>query len=771
MKRFLLLLSLAVGIATAFGLGYGSTSEAYPAGGVYGRAEYRGYFLGNLDSAGTYVLPRNYNNSGVMEAFPGYINTAQEFIDFVRANLVNPSNTQQKTGAAFIVNTMINTPGVSSVKPPTPAQLTLWENTVRTAEAHGRVTWRANFSYTINSYYQGPTGGCSTCPDNDNAFYDETGTAASMIFRDAAGNIRYVLKWLCANPLGPGLTSLPLPSEAFGTSTVSDPNPDPGDTPTAISTRPGDELTFRHEVRNAGPAVADLIYYRVIDPINGTTVVPTNTSGPYTSGQIIPLPTAAGLKVTVPLSATAGTQFCQHIEWFWRTSWDPNWGVSPRACATVVGNYNLNPTINAQINGGPVIGAAEPGDTISFTYAVNNSGTTASSGTNCTALGQTFTGHHATPAPPEVLSTPVGGMGCPRNFAVGATTLTTETVTATANSTVCRTLSVNPATPGGGSVISLESCVLVASKPYARVYGGDLSIGGGVVTSPDALDSCSMNAGAGIFGWNQRTAGSWAGAGVQFAAYAMYTIFDTSTSLGNAGGAAAAPTGLSFANTGTDANNGIFGTSLGTAGCIPDYYAGRPASTLSVPGGATIGSLTTGIYGVNGNISFSGSGAVDPGERITVYVNGDVYLNTNVTYGGSWTSAAIPNFRLIARGNIFVDRNTSRLDGLYVAQANGSSGGVIYTCADAATPYTPLPLSGTLASYCDNAKLTVNGSLVARQVQLLRTIGTLRSSSAGETAGGNMAEVFNYSPGIWIPQPSSEDSSGYDAITSLPPIL
>jgi hypothetical protein len=122
-------------------------------------------------------------------------------------------------------------------------------------------------------------------------------------------------------------------------------------------------------------------------------------------------------------------------------------------------------------------------------------------------------------------------------------------------------------------------------------------------------------------------------------------------------------------------------------------------------------------------------------------------------------------FRLIVRGNIYVSRNVTQLDGLYVAQDNG-----FYTCAnDTASP----PLDGTLYAACQ-AKLTVNGAVVARQIFLLRTRGSLSQSSANETgSGGQAAEVFNYSPALWVNQPvqSTEPTADYDAIISLPPIL
>jgi hypothetical protein len=67
----------------------------------------------------------------------------------------------------------------------------------------------------------------------------------------------------------------------------------------------------------------------------------------------------------------------------------------------------------------------------------------------------------------------------------------------------------------------------------------------------------------------------------------------------------------------------------------------------------------------------------------------------------------------------------------------------------------------------------VNGAFVASQIRFLRTNGTVKQSSAGEASGNsNQAEVFNYSPALWMAQPASTAAdNNYDSITSLPPIL
>jgi hypothetical protein len=38
-------------------------------------------------------------------------------------------------------------------------------------------------------------------------------------------------------------------------------------------------------------------------------------------------------------------------------------------------------------------------------------------------------------------------------------------------------------------------------------------------------------------------------------------------------------------------------------------------------------------------------------------------------------------------------------------------------------------------------------------------------------AGNHAAEVFNYSPEMWLPAAGSAPGNGYNAISSLPPVL
>ncbi len=759
MKKLLLL----IGVCCSFALGYGVIAEAFPSGGLYGRGQYRGYFTNTQDTNGTYVFPRQYKSG--TESLPDTINNATAFINFIKYTQLDidgngSSNAQERTGAAFIIQTMI---GSARNKPPTAAQIADWEARVRYAESQGRISWRTNYSYNINSFYQGTGSGSN--PDDD-AFYDESGTQAAIVFRNASGGVAYAIKWSCANPVGSPQPLPPAPSINFttvGRSTVSNASPTPGST-----------ITFSHYVKNNGPTGTSPTNIWWIaertEPTPVTLVGGSASSGTYTSGQE---KNVFNHTITIPADTPPGTRFCERVGWDPVTSGGVRDGRGTPVCATVQYSFTLTPSVSAVINssGSPITGnIAEAGDTVTFTYAVNNSGSTVSQAVTCTYRQDTRPGNNQS-APGSTFTPPGANCAPTRTFPANANTVVaTETVPAsTVNTTICKSLTISPVTQDGGSQTA-QACVLVAAKPYVRVWGGDVSAGNGLADASSG-GICTDNTNAAIVGWNKRSAGNNAGAGTQFAAYALARITDFATALYDPGGAES-PAGLSFSNQSLSLSNGNFGGSFGSLPCIPDYYSSRPASTLAVPG--NVSAMTTGTYGADGNIQLSGgTNNIEPGERITLYVDGNVYINTNIIYSGSWNVSNVPRFQIIARGNIYVDLNVSQLDGIYIAQGRDGNRGQIHTCASTANMFSPLPLGGNLYNSCTK-KLTVNGAFIADQVRLLRTIGTLAQSSNSESSSESpAAEVFNYGPALWLAQPADQGGStpDYDAIISLPPIL
>jgi hypothetical protein len=420
--------------------------------------------------------------------------------------------------------------------------------------------------------------------------------------------------------------------------------------------------------------------------------------------------------------------------------------------------YNLTASITATSGGSPLSSGSyvQAGDPVTFTFNVNNSKAGTATGVSCQAHANNTTGWRAIPAPETTGPNPPG-VACTSTYGPGNTGLGSETIASAPNDTsLCRSLIVSPSTPTGGQS-AVEVCVYVSSRPYLRVYGGDVSAG-----NPQS-NACGVTTHAGIVGWSKDLTG-YAGAATQYAALAIDNIYDFSTSLGNAAGAAPAPSGLAFAN--TTASGDDFGGNFVSLPCITDYYAAKSGSVFA---GGSITPLTTGAYTATGPINISGN--VNPNNRIILYVNGNVTINGNITYTGSWNTSSLPLFEVIASGSIFIDHAVTNLDGIYIAQANATAGGgTIYTCTNGATQYT-VNTAGSFNTAC-GGKLTINGAFIAKQVQFLRTAGTVKQAAPGEASGTNQAEVFNFSPALWMAQPPNAPTQGkYDSITSLPPIL
>lgn len=749
-------LLVAVLAVTAFAAGYGAVTHAWP---FFGRNAYYGYFTNTYDAYGTNVLPVIYDSS--TNAMPNSINTAAELISFVKDDL-NNGTTQEKTGAAFIIDSMN---GGNKGKPPDANEIAQWESNVNYASYRGWITWSASYSHAYNSYYQAT--GSGTNP-NDDAFYADSATSTSIVFRDSTGTVQYGIRRQCANPVGTSAFS-PLESHDFamtGSSTVSDATPNPGDT-----------ITFTHTVRNNGPDETSpvSITWLAESMPSATVVAGPSGAGTFTNGQ----QKSFTHVVSIPANAAGGTQYCERVGYTPTNELGAANGRGATVCATVQYQFSLMPSVSVTVNGAAA-SSAEVGDNVVFTYAVTNSGPGPSSSVGCTIYGLQKVGYYTVPTPAD--STSDAGFtqpahGCPRTFAVGSTTLVSETIDSGSlsgsrlNRTICRSLYVTEST-AGGAALGREACVLVGAKPYVRAYGGDVVAGSDFMS---AAGTCTNNSNAAIVGWNRRSGTpDYAGAGAQYAVMALNSIQDFSSSQGTAAGVGSPrPSGLVLSNVGTSAGTGFFGGNFGSVPCVPDYYGTPPSTATALSSPVNVSSLASGDYTVNGPVTLNGGGIVNPNNRITIYVNGDVFISSGITYAGSWSVANMPLFRLIVKGNIIIDNDIAALDGLYVAQPNGSVGGIISTCGLASLGTTLLaPSDPTFHAQCDNNKLTVNGSLIARQIQFARTGGTV-SQSTNTEAIGTAAESIVYSPIMWIPQPGSTTSTSgtYDSITTLPPVL
>lgn len=324
------------------------------------------------------------------------------------------------------------------------------------------------------------------------------------------------------------------------------------------------------------------------------------------------------------------------------------------------------------------------------------------------------------------------------------------------------------------------------TRPYFQVTGGDVAAGASIETGVGQPCAAATSTGVpnprgGIVSWNRRGSPDFAGAGGQYGAFAMDFIQDFVTGQGNGRVTPGQETNqLTFANTSysgsVDIPQGLFGGMFGDAPCI-DYWSGRPAAVKAPPNNSPA-TWPNGTYYVKSQMTLQ-SGIIPAGRQITLYVEDKVAITgTGITYApGPYANRAnIPSFKLIVNGTIYIGSSVSALDGLYAAipdpggdtkvnQFASPIPGTISTCSTGFTSYNPAePPVGSIFDPC-NRQLTVTGSVAANQIWLLRTFGTL--------GGGQAAEVFRYSPEIWLAPAGSNGGyvPDYQSVVGLPPIL
>lgn len=346
------------------------------------------------------------------------------------------------------------------------------------------------------------------------------------------------------------------------------------------------------------------------------------------------------------------------------------------------------------------------------------------------------------------------------------------------------------------------NCPKTVNEPYVHFFDSDVFAGGGFgetcTSTPGGINTLSKTNGV-----------APVGSGVQIGALSIGAANGFSSAILR-GTAPTGGTGLSFANT-TNISAAVpkagSGGNLGGSHCVTDYFAKMPKSAQDAPSTANNISLTanpTGnltqvaqYYQPTGGTLTINSGLVDDGMNLAIYVDGDVVIpNGGLKYrngsaGSPWSAIAkIPSLYIVAKGNIYIDGGVDTLDGLYVAQPNNAGNkGEIYTCSSGTTGYTKD--NTDLLAQC-NRQLVVNGAFVAKKVYFSRSFSSLRHSSPGERytsatdrdcgdsghSSNNdcAAEIFNFSPELYLSQPAIEPNSGpttgkYDYITSLSPVL
>lgn len=364
----------------------------------------------------------------------------------------------------------------------------------------------------------------------------------------------------------------------------------------------------------------------------------------------------------------------------------------------------------------------------------------------------------------------------------------------------------DPSDPGGNCAGGIcPPTERIVNQPYVKSYGGDIAASGGFIT---ASGNCTATAPKGIFAYmrplsENNPATNKSGSGSQLAAFAWGDSGEvsgfTTANLRNSPPLATQGNGLTFGNAGASpsqtGNEPKFGGKLRTNPvCLPNYYEDTqyPAGNANRINGTTNEVQTADLASTANNkqtvFDTSGSritvrGTNTYSARHTVYVNGDVAIAGNIIYNAASYGGdikAIPNFTLVVRGNIYVDRSVTQLDGTYIAQPieGNANTGKIYTCSSG---FNALTSASDMFEQCGAAggveRLRVNGSFIADQVVLNRTMNSLRDSKFQEqSSASNAAEIFTFSPDVYLSPPvfrpnSTITSGDYQYIATLPPIL
>jgi len=703
-KRMAQFGSLAIVMAAAFLLGYGTIAKAWP--GVPDRGSWYGYFDNIRDTQG---------NSVISGGYPDWVNSADTFINFVQDRLYNGSP-QDRTGAAFTIDTMLGDP-YSRDQPPSALEMQIWRSQVHAAS----VNWFTNFTYTVNTYWQGDGGGGPE--PNDDAFYYEDGTRLSMVFTDPRnGRLLYVIKRDCGNPLTNGFEpGLSRDWTATGYTTVS--------SPTAV---PGQTVTFQHYVKNNGPTTASQIWWGTYsDP----AAPPILTDGPdtYDPGQVI---NVNNEDFTIPNNAPAGAQYCRLVKWDPSNSAGGGIAQGVPACVTVVIPAKLKAVMS--VNPSSIIG----GDTATFTPGISVQSAGNPVTVNCT-ITRTLT-------PPSGGASNLGNQPCVDstgnpNIIVsgGGVTLRPNTYTSTdtiaVGTKICDTITItNPtlaAYYNSPADKTATTCVVVAKTPYVRFMGNDIFAGGDFASHSAA---CNIQANITTVG-RTLSDGSTAGSVVEYGAFALGKI----TSFGSAskvligsGALGDAARQFTFANSEPTASKlGYYGAAQH---CINDYISQFSSSPTIGAGSYNVSTRGSGAWHVTGTLNLSGT--MPAGGTQVYYADSDVTIGGNLQYPTTYSNtSSIPSLLVITKGNIFVPAGVSQMDGVYIASGNGNTTGVFYTCYPKNEP-------ASITNACNNSQLTVNGSVSATRIDLFRSFGATGSGNSRK----DPAEIFNFNPELYL---------------------
>lgn len=293
----------------------------------------------------------------------------------------------------------------------------------------------------------------------------------------------------------------------------------------------------------------------------------------------------------------------------------------------------------------------------------------------------------------------------------------------------------------------------VSSRPYFKIYGGDVSVGGyfGLGEGADACDGLTNHipafndgpvnngnpddngAQGRVYGFAISDGLNTRGSSVEFALQALGSI-EGVYSASQRTTTPTPTTGLTLANTGVP---GSYGGSYGDHRCISNYWRGSSTATEYTSDQLDLADVVDDQQLIrSGNddtaLTISRSAITDDSLSTTIYNEGTITIDSDIVNNiGTWTSRDdVGSIYIIAKGDIFIRPDVSQIDAVLVAiPDDDGTRGRVYTCRSASLS-NPSNHGGAA---CENP-LVINGSVIARELRLGRTNGDISQSSPRETA-------------------------------------
>jgi hypothetical protein len=746
---------------------------------VYGAVGPRGHAAALQGSV--LVSTGAWNSSGDQSgmAIPASVNTATEFKSYIYDLLHNtttsgiPGSDYNKYGAAFIVENMMHGQhddgADSSLVSAAVSDYNAWANFVDDFSAAGRIQWSVSRTVgvgNLNTTHVCTTGSLGYCLDrsvyqnNDwngggrdahsfQYFTMKSSEASTLIIFTNPDGTTFQLRRECGNVIAAAhaLEDLGWNLSGRTTSTVS-------------TVYAGEAVAFDSQLKNTGASAGNTTWTVAwcTDACSTWTNHASGTDSSVAKGGT--WEQENNYPWTVSTSATY-TKLCVHISYTNGAGPGTATETATAACVTVIplqstcGGVNVSPTL---------LGTAD-----SYTVSANLNTNGGKPGAQAIADNSNFfikvTGPSVNADNQNVTPVTVGGAAADTGSGSLAASVSPG---ATGDS---GSYAITYGITGGTGAVTCSGSFMVAYRPYFSVLGGDVSAGAGFGAS------CTETS-ADLKSWNLNSTSTpnYYGAGSEIGAWATGNINNFVSGMGLSGGAAAdSGSGLSFGNdtnTGGAGYGGNFGANA--VPCLTDFYATRPTSPPSVSTGSltSFAAVSSGSYDapVDGSGTYTiGNGsditvaqdAAGNGKQVTIYVAGNLYIKSNILY--SYASLyQIPRINFYVKGDIYIDPNVTELHGVYMAQKiSGTSGGHMTTCSPGVV--------STPQSYATcNKQLTIVGAAAAENgMRLDRTYGNL-AAAPGVT--NQPAEVFQYSPELWLAQPIGPPFD-YQAYTNLPPVL